>query len=237
MLDIPEDYTNDIVAARFDSPHIMRIYLGFSRRLSNRGMVQWIATEYLDIGVDTVIAMGFDGTDEIRRIGFSVLTGLAEAHSKGYLHRDTHPYNIMGRQGSNGKITVYKIIDFGRAERIESPIIGLADLRKESPIIGLADLRKETEVILYAISAHLESLCNKPGARPYYMVGDVSFKTMRVVGGYESMVDFFYLMQGDCERPPKSVYDLLEHAFITGEKLDVATDKFGKRLYRIEGDD
>jgi serine/threonine protein kinase/formylglycine-generating enzyme required for sulfatase activity len=70
--------------------------------------------------------------DALRRIGFSIAKGLADAHRAGMIHRDLKPSNIhLGTDSRTGKPTV-KLIDFGLARPVNREI----EITKSGELLG-----------------------------------------------------------------------------------------------------
>ncbi len=70
--------------------------------------------------------------DALRRIGFSIAKGLADAHRSGLIHRDLKPSNIhLGTDSRTGKPTV-KLIDFGLARPVNREI----EITKSGELLG-----------------------------------------------------------------------------------------------------
>ncbi|MVU79715.1 protein kinase [Nocardia sp. ET3-3] len=96
------------ITARFDHPNIVSVY---DRGLDDGRL--WIAMQYVD-GPD---ADGLSGLSPERalRIGAGIASALDYAHSKGVLHRDVKPSNIMLSPAENGRPERALLTDFGIA--------------------------------------------------------------------------------------------------------------------------
>jgi serine/threonine protein kinase/formylglycine-generating enzyme required for sulfatase activity len=70
--------------------------------------------------------------DALRRIGYSIAKGLADAHRSGMIHRDLKPSNIhLGTDARTGKPTI-KLIDFGLARPVNRDI----EITKSGELLG-----------------------------------------------------------------------------------------------------
>jgi serine/threonine protein kinase len=82
---------------------------------------QFIVMELLDgTTLEETVANGPLRAEDLNHVAKQVLSGLAAAHSAGFLHRDIKPSNIMFTWPSANEYLV-KILDFGLAKHSEQP--------------------------------------------------------------------------------------------------------------------
>lgn len=118
-------FTREIgAAAKLDHPNIVATY--------NQGVVkgvQFIAMEYLEAeSLKTRIAHeGRIPEEDVLKIALGIAKGLSHAHSKGLVHRDVKPENIL--MGLDGSV---KLSDFGRVKSF----FGDIQLTRTGQIIG-----------------------------------------------------------------------------------------------------
>jgi len=119
------------VMAKLEHPHIVRVD-GFGE---TDGRL-WLQMELVKGVSPTAITLGDYAEQrggkippiEFTAILRQILQGLAFAHSKGVVHRDLKPGNILLSTGANGELLV-KISDFGLAR-----VIGEAFIRNQAQI-------------------------------------------------------------------------------------------------------
>ncbi|MCI0413998.1 protein kinase [bacterium] len=103
-------------ASAINHPNVASIY-----ELSNDGDVHFIAMELVEgVTLQDLIKQGALSHPEIFDIAFQAASALEEAHSKGVIHRDIKPVNMMVNQ--KGQL---KILDFGLAKVLRQPQEGL----------------------------------------------------------------------------------------------------------------
>lgn len=99
--------------AALSHENIVKIYdVGFTDN------VQYIVMEYID-GVPLNLYISHNGKVEWKKAAYfaaQVLRGLDHAHSKGIVHRDIKPHNIMLMADGTVKITDFGIARFSRSE-------------------------------------------------------------------------------------------------------------------------
>ena len=109
-------------AAALDHPNICAVY----EAAEVRGR-SFIVMAYIQgLSLKDRIATGFLKVEDALDIAIQVAEGLAEAHSRGVIHRDIKPGNIMLTEKGQAKI-----MDFGLAK-----LEGKADLTETSTVMG-----------------------------------------------------------------------------------------------------
>ncbi len=109
-----------VVYSALENPHTVRVY---DYGASKDGLL-YIAFEYID-GVTLDELKDREGAIDHQRVVHivrQILESISEAHSKGILHRDLKPGNVMIRR-MNGDPDWVKVLDFGVA-KVTSPIQG-----------------------------------------------------------------------------------------------------------------
>ncbi len=85
------------ITARLDHPGIVRVQ-DVGEHEGDNGSVPYLVMELLDGGsLDHRLEQAPEGLplDEVKRVGIAVLESLAYAHSKGVVHRDVKPSNVL----------------------------------------------------------------------------------------------------------------------------------------------
>ena len=96
-------------AAHLDHPFICKVY-----EVGDHDGRPFIATEYVNgVTLKERLAAGRVPKDEALRLGAEVAEALHFAHSRGIVHRDVKPANVM--LGTDGHV---KVMDFGIAKRV-----------------------------------------------------------------------------------------------------------------------
>lgn len=109
-------------AAALDHPNICAVY-----EVDEVQGQSFIVMAYIQgLSLKDKIATGFLKVEDALGIAIQVAEGLAEAHSRGVIHRDIKPGNIMLTEKGQAKI-----MDFGLAK-----LEGKADLTKTSTVMG-----------------------------------------------------------------------------------------------------
>ncbi len=109
-------------AAALDHPNICAVY-----EVDEVRGQSFIVMAYIQgLSLKDKIATGFLKVEDALGIAIQVAEGLAEAHSRGVIHRDIKPGNIMLTEKGQAKI-----MDFGLAK-----LEGKADLTKTSMVMG-----------------------------------------------------------------------------------------------------
>jgi serine/threonine-protein kinase len=103
-------------AASLSHPSIVPVYDAGEGEIGGRE-VSYIVMEHVSGGdlKDLLDKRGPLGKKELSRIGREVAEGLAHAHSRGIVHRDIKPHNILLDEAGRPKLT-----DFGIARALES---------------------------------------------------------------------------------------------------------------------
>ncbi len=117
-----------MAVASLSHPAVTHIY-----EIITEGEREWVVMEYVDgRSLADIVDEGPLPPAEIARIGAEVAEALAEAHSKGIIHRDIKTENVMIT--SSGRV---KVLDFGLA-RWDSPVGLPADQRitSEGMVVG-----------------------------------------------------------------------------------------------------
>ncbi len=100
-------------AAHLDHPFICKVY-----EVGEHEGRPFLATEYVDgMTLKERLATGQLPRDEALRIAAEVAEALHFAHTRGIVHRDVKPANVM--IGADGHV---KVMDFGIAKRLAAPI-------------------------------------------------------------------------------------------------------------------
>ncbi|GAA1860689.1 serine/threonine-protein kinase [Myceligenerans crystallogenes] len=123
----------------------------------------WVATEYVDAPTlaEYVERNGALPPGAVARLGAGIAEGLAAVHSKGILHRDLKPQNVLVT--GNGP----KVIDFGIARAMEetshtpeSKLVGTAAYMSPEQAMGSKDVGYPSDihafgaVLFYAATGH-----------------------------------------------------------------------------------
>ena len=100
-------------AAYLDHPFICKVY-----EVGDHEGRPFMATEYVNgVTLKERLAAGRVPKDEALRIAAEVAEALSFAHSRGIVHRDVKPANVM--LGADGHV---KVMDFGIAKRVAGPV-------------------------------------------------------------------------------------------------------------------
>ncbi len=101
-------------AARLDHPQLVRIYeVGEDPDEGPFMLLEWVEGMTLRAAI---AREGTLGVAEVRRLGESMLSALAELHDAGILHRDVKPDNILRRNDG-----AFKLTDFSLALLADAP--------------------------------------------------------------------------------------------------------------------
>jgi len=156
------------LTAGLTHPNIVRVLdHGFDSGLP------WIAYEYLPGGSLRVkLQSGPIAFEEVVRIGIQVARALREAHSRGVIHRDVKPDNVMIDDGGD-----IKVIDFGLAKWLsESLVKTQPGLRVGSPAYMAPEVaRGETATArsdLYSLGVLLVELLSGQMPAPAWKRGE-----------------------------------------------------------------
>jgi len=217
--------SGEMLVTKINSPNIVKVHFAFIRPGTYQEW-QWLVTEYLDVNVRNMIADAAITLRCMRRLLYDVICGLVDAHKMGCLHNDLHTGNVMGfTDRATGKIAGFKLIDFGLGEMFN---------RALTP----NEIRMDIESISHFIERYLKYKCARIrgmglGRCIQTICGSKSEVKIQAPVGLSSLIDLFFISILDCEYPPTSADELLNHAFIRNEELDVTADRFGKRHYAI----
>jgi eukaryotic-like serine/threonine-protein kinase len=107
--------------ARLEHPNVVRLY----DVLENDGQTVLVMEVVDGVSLDTLIAGRVLDWDETRRYGAPVAAALAHAHTRGVVHRDLTPANVLVERGT-GRVVV---TDFGLAR--------LARSSRSAPVSGV----------------------------------------------------------------------------------------------------
>ena len=107
--------------ARLEHPNVVRLY----DVLENDGQTVLVMELVDGVSLDTLIAGRLLDWDETRRYGAPVAAALAHAHTRGVVHRDLTPANVLVERGT-GRVVV---TDFGLAR--------LARSSRSAPVSGV----------------------------------------------------------------------------------------------------
>ena len=100
-------------AAQLDHPYICKVY-----EVGEHDGRAFLAMEYVEgVTLKTRLDTGRPSLDEAVRIAAEIAEALHFAHSKGIIHRDVKPANVM--LAANGHV---KVMDFGVAKRVAPPL-------------------------------------------------------------------------------------------------------------------
>jgi tetratricopeptide (TPR) repeat protein len=100
-------------AAQLDHPYICKVY-----EVGEHDGKAFLAMEYVEgVTLKARLDTGRPSPDEAVRIGTEIAEALHFAHTKGIIHRDVKPANVM--LASNGHV---KVMDFGVAKRVPPPL-------------------------------------------------------------------------------------------------------------------
>ena len=82
-------------------------------------VMEWIEPELGSSGIDMSYEMGRTSLSKAKRILFDICEALELAHSKGIVHSDIAPWNIV----YDSKERVYKLSDFGLLKIVEERLV------------------------------------------------------------------------------------------------------------------
>jgi beta-lactam-binding protein with PASTA domain len=153
-------------AARLNHPNVVSVY-----DWEERDDEAFLVMEYVDGPSlrQVVRERGPLAVREAARIGEQVATALAHAHSKGIVHRDVKPGNVLLAPDGTGPERIVKVTDFGIARASESDtitdpgaVIGTAGYLAPEQIRGS---RVDGRTDIYALGVLLATLTGgAPGA-------------------------------------------------------------------------
>jgi serine/threonine-protein kinase len=149
-------------AARLVHPHIVRIF-----QVGPFRDTFYMAMEYMDGGsvADLITARGHLSVEEASRLVRDTAEGLAFAHSRGFIHRDIKPRNLLlNHEG------VVKLADLGVARRETDIDAAFAEIGKTygtpyyiSPEQAKGDLETDLRADIYSLGAtYYEMLAGRP---------------------------------------------------------------------------
>ncbi len=153
-------------AARLNHPNVVSVY-----DWEERDDEAFLVMEYVDGPSlrQVVRDRGPLAVREAARIGEQVAAALAHAHSKGIVHRDVKPGNVLLAPDGTGARTIAKVTDFGIARASESDtitdpgaVIGTAGYLAPEQVRGA---RVDGRTDIYALGVLLATLTGgAPGA-------------------------------------------------------------------------
>ena len=155
-------------------PNIVRVY-----DLHDTGQVKYIDMEYVDGKSLAQLKLDRPGKKmpekEAVSYAIQVAKALAYAHSKGVLHKDVKPQNIM--VGADG---IAKVMDFGIAETVRSSMTRLTGTSSSGTLVYMSpeqlrgkDVGKESDI--YSFGAMLYELLSR---HPPFWRGNVEYQIL-----------------------------------------------------------
>ncbi|MDP8321907.1 MAG: serine/threonine-protein kinase [Candidatus Stygibacter australis] len=153
---------------------IVRVY-----DFHDTGAVKYIDMEFVEGKTLTKVKLEHPNKQvpevKVKELAIKIADGLAYAHSKGIIHKDIKPQNVM--LNKDGEI---KIMDFGIAETVRTSMSRIQNSSSSGTLVYMSpeqikgkDVGKESDI--YSFGAMLyELLCGHP---PFYK-GDVNFQIL-----------------------------------------------------------
>lgn len=173
------------VLGRLNHPGVARVYeAGFAD--SPRGRVPFFAMEFVEgRTLDRHLQETQPGTKDRVRLLLAVAEAVAHAHSRGVIHRDLKPQNVMVREDGSTKVLDFGIARAfsGAAERMTlesgaSTLVGTpAYMAPEQVSERLDEIDPDTDVYALGVIGY-EAIC---GRKPYAVDGKPLHELARLI--------------------------------------------------------
>ena len=180
--------------AALSHPAIARIYEAGSS-WSENGETPWLAMEHVD-GID-LLSHAQDRKLDLKarlQLLITIAEGVQHAHTRGVIHRDLKPGNILVERGSSAP----KILDFGIAKAIDSSGPVVTRLTRAGELVGTIQYMSPEQLSGDATAVDLRS--------DVYALGVIAYELLTQALPHDvSQLSLIEAIQHICETPPKAL--------------------------------
>jgi hypothetical protein len=205
-----------LVTASLQHEHIVRLY---DQDIENG--VPWIALEYLEgPSLAARLASGALPLGEALEVGRQIALALAEAHSRGILHRDIKPDNVLRAQPGHWKVADFGIAKWGGSSTVTphgmfvgTPAYVAPEQIRGEPATPLSDVYALGVLLFHALTGRLPFVASTPVEMMQMHVHSETPRPGSLVAGLPPAVDELLLsaMSRDPAKRPRGAESMAEH--------------------------